>query len=189
MTYQPKTVALFGSARPAPGSEIYDQVREQAKLLCTHGWTIATGGGPGLMEAANEGARLCCAVGKVCSLGYSIYLPCEPHTNEHVQRETHHQTFFTRLDQFTSECDAFIANPGGYGTALEILIVLQLKQVALMANKPLILVGAEWQQAMQALSAGCLSQGFIDQQDDSLYEVVGSPVEAARRLIGIDAHR
>ena len=120
-----KTVAMFGSARPKPETELYYNTVQAARLLASNGWTIATGGGPGLMEAANVGAKLGCE-GSTCSLGYSIYLPFESEVNCAVQCNCHHDNFFTRLKQFTDECDAFIALPGGYGTELEILTVVQL---------------------------------------------------------------
>ena len=145
-----KTVALFGSARTEPDSDLYLQTVDSAALLAREGWRISTGGGPGLMEAANKGAAGVCE-GSTCSLGYSIYLPFEASTNEFVQEETHHKTFFTRLDQFTEECDAFIALPGGWGTLLEVLIVVQLLQVDHIKNKPLILVGSAWESILRGV--------------------------------------
>ena len=112
------TVALFGSARAEEDSVLYRETVEASALLAENGWTIATGGGPGLMEAANVGAKSVCGDEGVCSLGYSIYLPFEADTNDAVQVDTHHDDFFTRLKQFTDDCDAFIALPGGYGLSL-----------------------------------------------------------------------
>ena len=183
MTNTSPTVALFGSARPSADTKLYQDVREQARLLSEAGYTIATGGGPGLMEAANLGAMDVCAAGKLCSLGYSIYLPFEPCTNEHVQEDTHHQTFFTRLDQFCNDCDAFIANPGGYGTLLEILIVLQLKQVGLL-DKPIILVGKMWEEIMAHSAHLLCREGFISNEDRRLFDFAPTPQDAAHILIG-----
>ena len=176
------TVALFGSARPSADTKLYQDVREQARLLTQAGWTIATGGGPGLMEAANLGAYEVCEEGCTCSLGYSIYLPFEPCTNSHVQEDTHHMTFFTRLDQFTSDCDAFIANPGGYGTMLEILIALQLKQVELL-DKPIILVGRMWEEIMTHSAHLMCSNGYISNEDRRLFDFAPTPQDAAHLLI------
>lgn len=177
-----KTVAMFGSARPRPSQEIYQQTTAAAKLLAEHGWTIATGGGPGLMEAANIGARSGCE-GSTCSLGYSIYLPFEAETNPAVQVDSHHRNFFTRLQQFTDECDAFIALPGGYGTMLEILTVVQLLQVGHMENKPLILVGSMLHDVMNYMSNRMWRERFISDDEQYFWWNTSTPLEAAERLI------
>lgn len=177
-----KTVAMFGSARPLSIQPIYRQSSEAANLLARNGWTIATGGGPGLMEAANEGAVKGCE-GSTCSLGYSIYLPFEASTNESVQCDTHHQNFFTRLEQFTSDCDAFIALPGGWGTLLEILTVIQLLQVNHMEPKPLILVGAEWLVIMERAELALKKSGYVGAQEGPFWHNVKNPMAAARLLL------
>ena len=178
----PRTVALFGSARPSKDTELYQDVREQARILTKAGWTIATGGGPGLMEAANEGAKSVCEEGCTCSLGYSIWLPFEPCTNPHVQQDTHHQTFFTRLQQFCGDCDAFIANPGGFGTQLEILMALQLKQVGII-DKPIILVGTMWEQLMTHTAHELAVNGYISNEDRRLFDFAPTPQDAAHLLL------
>ena len=175
-------VALFGSARPQPTDPIYQEVERQAALLTDAGWQIATGGGPGLMEAANKAAVQHCTDG-VCSLGYSIYLPFEATTNDHVQQDTHHDTFFTRLDQFC-KCDAFIANPGGIGTLLEILMVAQLNQVDLM-DKPLSLVGEAWKSIMDNAHDLLLRDGYISPGDNTCWTYAQTPVNAALELLSI----
>lgn len=177
-----KTVAMFGSARPAATTELYFNTVQAARLLAENGWTIATGGGPGLMEAANTGAKLGCE-GSTCSLGYSIYLPFESETNAAVQRDCHHDNFFTRLKQFTDECDAFIALPGGYGTMLEILTVIQLLQVRHMENKPLILVGNMWHDIMNYSSNRMWRDRFISDNEQFFHWNAMTPMEAAERLI------
>jgi len=178
-----KTVALFGSARPTPEQAIYGDTVNAARLLAAHGWTIATGGGPGLMEAANLGAREICGDGAICSLGYSIYLPFEAETNSSVQVDTHYNDFFTRLKQFTDDCDAFIALPGGYGTLLEIMIVAQLLQVGHMEDKPLILVGQDWESIMEHMSDILLGAGFISAKEKFLWRYTDTALEAARCLL------
>ena len=176
------TVALFGSARPAPDTAIYYETVQAARLLAEHGWTIATGGGPGLMEAANEGAKLGCE-GCTCSLGYSIYVPFESETNASVQVDSHHNNFFTRLQQFTDDCDAFIALPGGYGTQLEILTVVQLLQVGHMPPAPLILVGPMWKKIMRYTSAHLFAHNFISDTEQTFWRYASTPDEAARMLL------
>ena len=179
-----KTVAMFGSARPEPSSEVYQQSKDAARVLSAAGWTIATGGGPGLMQACNEGALEACFDGKVCSLGYSIYLPFEAETNPAVQHDTHHKTFFTRLEQF-SQCDAFIALPGGYGTMLEILTVVQLLQVEHIKPVPLILVGNEWYKLMQLTEFALKQRGFVSDYEKDFWDYADDPVEAAEQLLAL----
>ena len=181
-----KTVALFGSARIEPGSDLYLQTVDSAALLAREGWRISTGGGPGLMEAANKGAAETCE-GSTCSLGYSIYLPFEASTNEFVQQETHHKTFFTRLDQFTEECDAFIALPGGWGTLLEVLIVVQLLQVGHIKNKPLILVGSAWESILLRADEILKHQGVVGRDEGPFWHLTSSPISAAKLLLELDA--
>lgn len=134
------------------------------------------------MEAANTGAEGVCR-GGACSLGYSIYLPFESETNAAVQRDSHHDNFFTRLKQFTDECDAFIALPGGYGTLLEVLTVVQLLQVKHMEGKPLILVGSMLQDVMHYMSNRMWRERFISDDEQYFWWNTSSPLEAAERLI------
>lgn len=179
-----KTVAMFGSARPLPSDRAYKQSREAAAMLAIAGWTIATGGGPGLMQACNEGALGVCADDCVCSLGYSIYLPFEAETNPAVQHDTHHKTFFTRLEQF-SQCDAFIALPGGYGTMLEILTVVQLLQVEHIKPVPLILVGDEWHALMRRSEFTLKQSGYVSDYEKDYWTYAVDPVQAAQQLLAL----
>lgn len=180
-----KTVALFGSARPKEVSPIYRETVDAAQYLAENGWTIATGGGPGLMEAANIGAKRVCE-GGTCSLGYSIYLPFESETNSAVQLDNHHDNFFTRLKQFTDDCDAFIALPGGYGTLLEILTVVQLLQVHHMEAKPLILVGGMWDNIMKYTSNLMWRERYIGDDEQFFWWCAKTPMAAAERLVAYD---
>lgn len=134
------------------------------------------------MEAANTGAEGVCK-GGACSLGYSIYLPFESETNAAVQCDSHHDNFFSRLKQFTDECDAFIALPGGYGTQLEILTVVQLLQVGHMVDKPLILVGDMWKKIMHLTAEHLFVNGFISDKEKIFWRYAKTPLEAAERLI------
>ena len=185
MTRNSKTVALFGSARTSKADDLYLQTVDCAALLAREGWRISTGGGPGLMEAANKGAQAECE-GSTCSLGYSIYLPFEASTNEFVQEETHHKTFFTRLDQFTQECDAFIALPGGWGTLLEILIVVQLLQVNHIEDKPLILVGSAWESILLRADELLKHHGVVGRDEGPFWHLRPTPVSAAKLLLDLD---
>lgn len=134
-------VAIFGSARAQPGSFVYDEVKRTAAAFAALGCDIVTGGGPGLMQAANEGAASAGAVG---SMGIRIELPFEQDVNPFVEEAFEHETFFTRLHHFVIASDAFVVVPGGIGTVLEMLLVWQLLQVRHAENVPLILVGKMW---------------------------------------------
>lgn len=134
-------VAIFGSARAQPGTFVYDEVKRVAEALASMGCDIVTGGGPGLMQAANEGAR---AAGSSASVGIRIELPFEQGANPFVQQTFEHGTFFTRLQHFVIASDAFVVVPGGIGTVLEMLMIWQLLQVHHINDVPLILVGKMW---------------------------------------------
>jgi hypothetical protein len=135
-------VAIFGSARIAPGSPGYEATKQCAAELARLGCDIITGGGPGLMQAANEGAAS--APERAKSIGIRVDLPFEQEVNSFVGQAFEHRTFFTRLHQFVLTSDAFVVAPGGIGTVLETLMIWQLLQVNHLTDTPLILVGKMW---------------------------------------------
>lgn len=135
-------VTIFGSARAAPGSVAYEETKRVAGALAEMGCDIITGGGPGLMQAANEGAAS--APERVHSLGIRIHLPFEQDVNAFVTQAFEHRTFFTRLHQFVLTSDAYLVAPGGIGTVLETMMIWQLLQVRHLQGAPLILVGPMW---------------------------------------------
>jgi uncharacterized protein (TIGR00730 family) len=134
-------VAIFGSARAQPGTFVYEEVKRVAAAFASMGCDIVTGGGPGLMQAANEGASVAGAPG---SVGIRVELPFEQDVNPFVEQAFEHETFFTRLHHFVIASDAFVVVPGGIGTVLETLMIWQLLQVRHVDNVPLILVGKMW---------------------------------------------
>jgi uncharacterized protein (TIGR00730 family) len=134
-------VAIFGSARAQPGTFVYEEVKRLAGAFASMGCDIVTGGGPGLMQAANEGATLAGAPG---SVGIRVELPFEQDVNPFVEQAFEHETFFTRLHHFVIASDAFVVTPGGIGTVLEMLMIWQLLQVRHVGDVPLILVGKMW---------------------------------------------
>jgi len=134
-------VAIFGSARAKPGTFVYDEVKRAAAAFASMGCDIVTGGGPGLMQAANEGAK---SAGASASVGIRVELPFEQDVNPFVVQAFEHETFFTRLQHFVIASDAFVVVPGGIGTVLEMLMIWQLLQVRHIDNVPLILVGKMW---------------------------------------------
>jgi uncharacterized protein (TIGR00730 family) len=134
-------VTIFGSARLQPGSFGYEETKRTAAALAQMDCDIITGGGPGLMQAANEGAA---GSNRTQSVGIRVDLPFEQNVNAFVTEAFEHRTFFTRLHQFVLASDAFIVAPGGIGTVLEMMLVWQLLQVRHLKNTPLILVGNMW---------------------------------------------
>ena len=134
-------VAIFGSARAQPGTFVYGEVKRVAAAFAAMGCDIVTGGGPGLMQAANEGATMAGAPG---SMGIRVELPFEQDANPFVEQAFEHETFFTRLHHFVIASDAFVVVPGGIGTVLEMLMIWQLLQVRHVRDVPLILVGKMW---------------------------------------------
>jgi uncharacterized protein (TIGR00730 family) len=135
-------VTIFGSARAQPGSFGYQETRRVAAALAEMGCDIITGGGPGLMQAANEGAAAWPE--RAQSVGIRVDLPFEQDVNAFVTETFEHRTFFTRLHQFVLASDAFVVAPGGLGTVLETMMIWQLLQVKHIEQTPLILVGRMW---------------------------------------------
>ena len=148
-------VTIFGSARAQPGTFGYDETRRVAAALAEMGCDIITGGGPGLMQAANEGAAS--AGTHARSVGIRVDLPFEQEVNAFVTQAFEHRTFFTRLHQFVLTSDAFVVAPGGIGTVLETLLVWQLLQVKHLEHTPLILVGRMWPGLVEWARASMLS--------------------------------
>lgn len=137
-------VSIFGSARAKQGTFAYDEVKRVAAALAEMGCDVITGGGPGLMQAANEGASAAQTAGGNRSVGIRVELPFEQDVNPFVEHAFEHGTFFTRLHHFVLASDAFVVAPGGIGTVLELMMIWQLLQVKHIHNTPLILVGPMW---------------------------------------------
>src|SRR5215468_2878754 len=137
-------VTIFGSARAKSGSVVYDEVKRVAAALADMGCDISTGGGPGLMQAANEGATAANAPERNRSVGIRVELPFEQEVNPFVEQAFEHKTFFTRLHHFVLTSDAYVVAPGGIGTVLELMMIWQLLQVKHVHETPLILVGKMW---------------------------------------------
>jgi uncharacterized protein (TIGR00730 family) len=148
-------VTIFGSARSKQGTFGYEETKRLAAALSELGCDIITGGGPGLMQAANEGAASVSRPGR--SVGIRVELPFEQDVNAFVTQAFEHRTFFTRLHHFVLASDAFIVAPGGIGTVLETLMVWQLLQVGHLRDVPLILVGRMWPGLVEWARATMLS--------------------------------
>jgi uncharacterized protein (TIGR00730 family) len=137
-------VTILGSARAKPGTFVYDEVKRVSAALAEMGCDIITGGGPDLMQAANEGAAAVNAPECNRSVGIRVDLPFEQEVNPFVEQAFEHNTFFTRLHHFVLTSDAFVVAPGGIGTVLETMMVWQLLQVRHLHDTPLVLVGNMW---------------------------------------------
>jgi uncharacterized protein (TIGR00730 family) len=153
-------VTVFGSARTQPGHWVYQEVKRLAAALSAMGCDIVTGGGPGLMQAANEGAQEVGAAERVQSIGIRVELPFEQDVNPFVEQAFEHQTFFTRLHQFVLMSDAYIVAPGGIGTVLESMMIWQLLQVRHLHDTPLIFAGRMWKGLVDWAAAQMLRPGF-----------------------------
>ena len=136
-------VTIFGSARVPKDHWVYEAVRDLAAELTRLDCDIVTGGGPGLMQAANEGVKLAdpAGAGTSKSMGIRVDLPFEQEANAFVTEAFEHGTFFTRLHHFVLVSDAFVVVPGGIGTLLETAMIWQLLQVQKLHDTPLILAG------------------------------------------------
>jgi uncharacterized protein (TIGR00730 family) len=158
-TRQNYRVTIFGSARLRPGTVAYESVKQLAADLTKMGCDIMTGGGPGLMQAANEGAMPVDTSGRNRSVGIRVDLPFEQELNPFVGQAYQHRTFFSRLHHFMIISDAFVVVPGGIGTLLEMSLAWQLLQVRKLYNTPLILVGKMWAELVEWGRRSMLQEG------------------------------
>lgn len=176
-------VSIFGSARAKPGSVAYEEVKQIAKDLAKMKCDIITGGGPGLMQAANEGATEAGAPQRNRSVGIRVDLPFEQTVNEFVNEGYMHETFFSRLHHFVLTSDAFIIVPGGIGTALEALMVWQLLQVGhLKKDIPLIFVGKMWNGLLEWTRKSFLPNQLVNPEDLEIPYCVDTREEAVAIL-------
>ena len=157
-TRQNYRVTIFGSARLKAGTPAYEGVKKLAAELTKMGCDIISGGGPGLMQAANEGAH---SIEKAArrSVGIRVNLPFEQEVNPFVGQAYEHRTFFSRLHHFMILSDAFVVVPGGIGTLLELSLAWQLLQVRKLYNTPLIVVGKMWEELVEWGRRSMLQKG------------------------------
>ena len=171
-------VSIFGSSRIRRGDPIYEEVKKLSYDLAKMGIDIVTGGGPGLMEAANSGATEGQIESKARSYGLAIHLPSEEDANPFVNKVFRHRTFFSRLHHFVRLSSAFIVMPGGIGTALELFMVWQLLQVKHMREHPLVLVGTMWEGLIEWVEQTMVQRGLASPPDVGIVSVVKSAAEA-----------
>ncbi len=172
---------IFGSARIKADTKQYAEVFEVARYLAWEGIDVLTGGGPGLMEAANKGARLGREEKKTRSLSYglSIQLEFEPEPNRHLDIKRHHHKFSSRLDDFMRLSHSVICTPGGIGTILELFFVWQLIQVKHVPPRPIVLMDKEyWSGLLDWMRAETCARGLMSEKDFSFIHLVDTPEEA-----------
>jgi uncharacterized protein (TIGR00730 family) len=173
-------VTIFGSARIKPDDSYYDRAVETARLLAQQGFPIITGGGPGIMEAANRGAQ----EGNGLSIGCNIELPFEQGTNPYVERAINFRYFFVRKTMFVKYSTAFIVFPGGFGTMDELFEALTLIQTGKVKHFPVVLFGKEyWGGLVQWLADRVAGEGKIDTRDLDLFHVTDQPADAVAWVV------
>ena len=172
-------VAVFGSSRMQPGSEYYEKAVSLGKMLSDSGFAVITGGGPGIMEGANKGAKQ----GKGKSVGLNIEIPSEQHPNEYQDISLSFRYFFARKLMFVKYSIAFIIFPGGFGTMDELFEALTLSQTKKIGVFPIILFGKEyWQGLIDWFKTTLIKSNTIAPEDCGLISVVDEVHEVCNIL-------
>ncbi len=172
-------VTVFGSARTDPDDPVYEQARELGRLLAEAGFAVITGGGPGVMEAANRG----CHEAGGLSIGCNIELPHEQQVNAYVDLAIEFRYFFVRKTMFVKYADGFVIFPGGYGTLDELFEALTLIETGKIRHFPVVLIGsAYWRGLLAWIRGTLLEAGAIGPEDLGLLQVTDSPEDACRIL-------
>lgn len=173
-------ISIFGSARLSKTSPYYEQTIKLARLFSDAGFAVISGGGGGLMEAANLGAH----GGRSASVGLNIELPMEQRGNPYQDITMRFRHFFTRKVSFVKNSDAFILMPGGFGTLDELTEVLTLVQTGKSRRVPIVLVGETfWKGFLDWIRSVLLTMGMISPEDLNLYKVVNTPEEALSAVL------
>ncbi len=167
-------VSIFGSARTPHDHPYYKLTEEIARLLSDAGFSVISGGGPGIMEAANKGAFY----GKSPSVGLNIQLPHEQHNNPYQNVSQSFQHFFTRKVMFVKFASAYVVMPGGFGTMDEVMEALTLVQTGKTRRMPIILVGSKfWGGLVTWFRESLLQEQMISPEDMDLIQVIDEPRE------------
>jgi hypothetical protein len=172
-------VSIFGSSRVRPGEETYDKTVAIAKKLAENGYHIITGGGPGIMEAGNKGAR----EGGARSVGLNISLPMEEKPNPYVDIQLDFKYFFVRKVIFLKYAQAYVGMPGGFGTLDEIFEAITLIQTKRIKPFPLILVGSDyWDTLWGWVRGNLLERKLISSEDVDLVTILDDPDEVVKTI-------
>ncbi|HJQ49625.1 MAG TPA: TIGR00730 family Rossman fold protein [Gaiellaceae bacterium] len=177
-------VSCFGSARSPEGSRAYELARETAHLFAEAGWAVVTGGGPGVMEAANRG----CREGGGLSVGFGIELPHEQQMNDYIDLGLVFDHFYARKTMFVKAAEGFCVFPGGFGTADELFESLVLIQTGKVLHFPVVLVGESyWTPLLEWVRRSALAAGMVSAEDLALLTLTDEPRMAVETVV--DAYR
>jgi len=173
-------VSIFGSARVAAESEPYRLARETARSFAEAGFAVVTGGGPGVMEAANRG----CREGGGLSVGFNIALPHEQGLNPYCDLSMTFKHFYARKTMFVKAAEGFVIFPGGFGTLDELFESLTLIQTGKVLDFPVVLFGSDfWEELLEWVREEALADGMISPEDVRLLHVTDDPAEAVRVIV------
>ena len=176
----PPCISVFGSARLKEGTKWYNEAEKFGELMSNHDFGVMTGGGPGIMEASNKGAKE--SGGK--SVGVGIELPFEAGMNPYVDMGVENRYFFTRKVMFLKYSKGFVVFPGGLGTLDELFEALTLAQTGHNVKYPIVLVGKEfWGGLLDWIKNTQLEQGLISEKDLDLFRVVDTAEEAVNKIV------
>ena len=172
-------VSVFGSARVTPEDPWYRKTEELSKLLALNGFSVITGGGPGIMEAANKGA----AEGGGVSVGMNIHLPFEQKPNPFSNVSIDYKYFFIRKVMFVKYAVAYVILPGGFGTMDELFEALTLIQTKRIRSFPVVLMGSDyWGGLLTWMRKSMLKEKKISPEDMDLIQVIDDPKKALRHI-------
>lgn len=179
-------VSIFGSSRVAPGHPYYQKAEEIALALSEAGFSVVSGGGPGIMEAANKGAY----AGKSPSVGLNIQLPHEQAANPYQDISLNFRHFFSRKVMFVKYASAYVVLPGGFGTLDELAEILTLVQTGKTRRIPIILVNTQfWSGLIEWFGQTLVSEGMIDAEDLELFQLIDEPRDVVDAIFDHYQHR
>lgn len=179
-------VTIFGSARIKPEDDLYQAAVDTARLIGDAGFAVFTGGGPGVMEAGNQGARRA----GVPSIGLNIELPFEQHVNPFVSKSLEFRYFFVRKTLLVKYSSAFVCFPGGFGTLDELFESVTLVQTGKVHNFPIILYGsAYWGGLINWLRESAVARGALSEAELSLLQIVDTPAAVRDIIVSAEAER
>jgi hypothetical protein len=173
-------VTIFGSARTPAGTRPYEEARGVARRIAEAGWAVVTGGGPGVMEAANRGAK----EGGGLSVGFNIELPHEQHQNPYLDVEHTFQHFYARKTMFVKAAEGYVVFPGGFGTMDELFESLTLIQTGKVLHFPVVLFDVDyWTELLVWIKDEALADGMISPEDVELLHLTDDSDEAVRLVL------
>ena len=173
-------VTIFGSARVREGDAPYEHARDVARRFAEQGWAVVTGGGPGVMEAANRGAK----EGGGLSVGFNIELPHEQHVNPYLDISLTFRHFYARKTMFVKAAEGFVVFPGGFGTADELFEALTLIQTGKVLHFPVVLFdSAYWDELLDWFRDDLLADGMISPNDVDLLHVTDDLEDVLVRVL------